>query len=57
MERAEGTFSLDRFDDEPPYDDQDGVKLARAHITGIRGEGEITTGPDGGHSDPLDYEL
>ncbi len=63
MERAEGTFSLDRFDDEPPYDDQDGVKLARAHITGtrdltgIRGEGEITIGRDGGHSYTLDYEL
>ena len=129
MERAEGTFSLDRFDDEPPYDDQDGVKLARAHISktfqgdltgtseteiitvhienpaanagverfqgtvqrrkggfvlrhnaggdngvawmtwkivettgtgdlaGIRGEGEITIGPDGGHSYALDYEL
>ena len=129
MQRAQGTFSLDRFDDEPPYDDQDGVKLARAHITktfqgdltgtsetdiitvhtenpaayagierfqgtvqgrkgsfvlqhnaggdngvpwmtwkivettgtgdltGIRGEGEITIGPDGGHSYTLDYEL
>jgi Protein of unknown function (DUF3224) len=33
MQRAQGTFSLDRFDDEGPYDDQDGVKLARAHIT------------------------
>ena len=33
MQRGQGTFSLDRFDDEPPYDDQDGVKLARAHIT------------------------
>ena len=129
MQRAQGTFSLDRFDDEAPYDDQDGVKLARAHITktfqgdltgtseteiitvhienpaanaggerfqgtvqrrkggfvlrhnaggdngvawmtwkivettgtgdlaGIRGEGEITIGPDGGHSYALDYEL
>lgn len=33
MTRAEGTFTIDRFDAEPPYDDQDGVKLARAHIT------------------------
>jgi hypothetical protein len=33
MDRAEGTFDLDRFDDQPPYDDRDGVKLARAHIT------------------------
>ncbi len=129
MQRAQGTFSLDRFDDEAPYDDQDGVKLARVHITktfqgdlagasetdiitvytenpaayagierfqgtvqgrkggfvlrhnaggtagvpwmtwkivettgtgelaGIRGEGEITIGPDGGHSYRLDYEL
>jgi Protein of unknown function (DUF3224) len=31
--RAEGAFSLDRFDDEVPYDDRDGVKLARAHIS------------------------
>ena len=128
MQRAQGTFSLDRFDDEAPYD-QDGVKLARAHITKtfqgdltgtsetdiitvstenpaayagierfpgavrgrkgrfvlqhnaggdngvpwmtwkivettgtgdlakIRGEDEITIGPDGGHSYTLDYEL
>jgi hypothetical protein len=128
MQRAQGTFSLDRFD-EAPHDDQDGVKLARAHITqtfqgdltgisetdnitvhtenpaayagiehfqgagqgrkgrfvlqhnaggdngvpwmkwkivettgtgdlaGIRGEGEITIGPYGGHSYTLDYEL
>jgi Protein of unknown function (DUF3224) len=33
MTRAQGTFDLDRFDDEPPYDEKDGVKLARAHIT------------------------
>jgi Protein of unknown function (DUF3224) len=32
MDRAEGTFDL-RFDDEPPYSDRDGVKLARAHIS------------------------
>jgi hypothetical protein len=129
MQRAEGTFTLDRFDDEAPHDDQDGVKLAPAHITktfqgdltgtseadiitvytdnpaayagierfqgavqgrkgsfvlqhnagwdngvpwmtwnivettgtgelaGIRGEGEITIGPDGGHSYTLDCEL
>jgi Protein of unknown function (DUF3224) len=33
MTRAAGTFNLDRFDAEPAYDDHDGVKLARAHIT------------------------
>ena len=127
--RAEGAFSLDRFDDEAPYDDRDGVKLARAHISktfrgdlvgtsetdiiavstgnpaayvgverfegtlhgqkggfvlqhnaggdagvpwmtwkivqatgtgelsGIRGEGQIIVGPDGGHAYTLDYEF
>jgi Protein of unknown function (DUF3224) len=127
--RAEGAFNLDRFDDEAPYDDRDGVKLARAHISktfrgdlagtsetdiiavstenpaayvgierfegtlhgrkggfvlqhnaggdaggpwmtwkivqttgtgelsGIRGEGQIIAGPDGGHGYTLDYEL
>ena len=129
MQRAEGTFDLDRFDDEAPYDDREGVKLSRAHIgktfqgdlagtsetdiitvftevpaayagierfqgtlhgregsfvlqhnagggggapwmtwkivetsgtgelSGIRGEGQIIIGPDGGHSYTLDYEL
>jgi hypothetical protein len=33
MAKAEGTFSLDRFDAEDPYDDHDGVKIARAHIS------------------------
>lgn len=33
MAKAEGTFSLDRFDAEDPYDDQDGVKIARVHIS------------------------
>jgi hypothetical protein len=33
MAKAEGTFNLDRFDAEDPYDDHDGVKLARAHIS------------------------
>jgi hypothetical protein len=33
MSRAEGTFDLDRFDDKPPHDERDGVKLARARIT------------------------
>jgi hypothetical protein len=33
MAKAEGTFSLDRFDAEDPYDDQDGVKISRAHIS------------------------
>jgi Protein of unknown function (DUF3224) len=31
--RAEGTFNLDRFDDEAPYDDREGVQLSRAHIS------------------------
>jgi hypothetical protein len=129
MPTAEGTFDLDRFDDQPPHDDRDGVKLARAHISktfhgdligtseadiiavhtehpaayvgierfdgtlhgrkggfvlqhnaggtngvpwmtwkivestgtgelaGIRGEGQVVIGPDGGHSYTLDYEL
>ena len=33
MAKAEGTFSLDRFDAEDPYDDHDGVKISRAHIS------------------------
>lgn len=33
MAKAAGTFSLDRFDAEDPYDDHDGVKIARAHIS------------------------
>lgn len=128
MRRAEGTFNLDRFDNEAPYDDWEGVQLARAHISktfqgdlagssetdiitvvtqvpaayagierfqgtlhgrkgsfvlqhnaggagspwltwkivetsgtgelsGIRGEGQIIIGPDGGHSYTLEYEL
>jgi len=32
MRRAEGTFNLDRFDDEAPYEDREGVQLTRAHI-------------------------
>jgi hypothetical protein len=129
MAKAEGTFNLDRFDAEDPYDDQDGVKIARVHISktftgdlvgtsetdlitvtaenpaayvaierfngtvhgrkgsfilsheaggkdgvpwmtwkivessgtgelaGMRGQGQIIIGPDGGHSYALDYEL
>src|ERR1700744_868220 len=33
MAKAEGTFNLDRFEAEDPYDDHDGVKIARAHIS------------------------
>ena len=33
MRRAEGTFRLDRLGGVPPYDDRDGVKFARAHIS------------------------
>src|ERR1700761_8071968 len=33
MAKAAGTFNLDRFDAEDPYDDHDGVKIARAHIS------------------------
>jgi hypothetical protein len=33
MSRAEGTFDIDRFDTKDPYEDRDGVQLARAHIT------------------------
>jgi hypothetical protein len=28
-----------------------------AELTGLRGEGQITIGTDGGHSYALDYEL
>ena len=44
MRRAEGTFSLDRLGGFAPYDDRDGVKFARAHIS--------TT-----NADALDYEF
>ncbi len=50
MRRAEGTFNLDRFDDEAPYDNREGVKLAPAHIR------KTLTVPDGGQSSTLDYE-
>ena len=50
MRRAEGTFNLDRFDDEAPYDNREGVKLAPAHI------GKTFIIPDGGQSCTLDYE-
>jgi len=43
--RAEGTFSLNRFDDEARHDDR------------LRGAGQIIIGPDGGHSYILDCEL
>ena len=33
MAKAEGTFSLDRFDAEDPFSDEDGVKIARVHIS------------------------
>ena len=33
MAKAEGTFSLDRFDAEDPFSDEDGVKMARVHIS------------------------
>ena len=51
MRRAEGTFKLDRFDDEAPYDNREGVKLAPAHIR------KTFIVPDGGRSRTLDYEL
>ena len=51
MRRAEGTFNLDRFDDEAPYGNREGVKLAPAHI------GITFIIPDGGQSCALDYEL
>jgi len=60
MRRAEGTFNLDRFDDEAPYEDREGVQLTRAgtgELSGIRGAGQIIIGPDGGHFCTLDYEL
>ncbi len=50
MRRAEGTFNLDRFDDEAPYDNREGVKLAQAHIR------KTLIVPDGGQSSTLDYE-
>ena len=51
MRRAEGTFNLDRFDDEAPYDNCEGVKLAPAQIR------KTSIVPDGGQSRTLDYEL
>jgi len=42
---ATGTFSLDRWDEEQPYLDEESVKLTRAHIE------------KGRHSYTLDYEL
>jgi hypothetical protein len=51
MRRAEGTFNPDRFDDEAPYDNREGVKLALAHIR------KTFIIPDGGQSCALDYEL
>ena len=50
MRRAEGTFNLDRFDDEAPYGNREGVQLAPAHI------GKTFIIPDGGQSCTLDYE-
>lgn len=44
MRRVEGTLSLDRLGGVAPYDDRDGVRFARAHIS--------TT-----HADTLDYEF
>jgi Protein of unknown function (DUF3224) len=32
MSKAEGTFDIDRFDAQDPYEDRDGVQLARAPI-------------------------
>jgi hypothetical protein len=51
MRRAEGTFNLDRFDDEAPHDNREGVKLAQAHIR------RTFIVPDGGQSSTLDYAL
>jgi len=51
MRRAEGTFKLDRFDDEAPYDNREGVKLAPARIR------KTFIVPAGGQSGTLDYEL
>lgn len=31
-ERATGTFDLDRWEEQPPYDERDGNKLTRVHI-------------------------
>jgi uncharacterized protein DUF3224 len=31
-EHAEGTFDLDVWDEQPPYDDRDGTKIARVHV-------------------------
>ena len=54
MSRAEGTFSLDRFDDEAPYVVQ---TTGPGKLSGIRGEGQIIAGPDGGRAHTLDYEF
>jgi hypothetical protein len=44
-------FNLDRFDDEAPYGNLEGVKLAPAHI------GRTVIIADGGQSCTLGYEL
>jgi hypothetical protein len=51
MWRAEGTFNLDRFDDDAPYGNREGGKLAQAQIR------RTFIVPDGGQSRTLDYEL
>jgi hypothetical protein len=51
MRRAEGTFKLDRFDDEARCDNREGVKLGQAHIS------RTLIVPDGGQCCTLDYEL
>ncbi len=54
MRRAEGTFSLGRFDDEAPYVVQ---ATGTGELSGVRGEGQIIAGPDSGRADTLDCGL
>lgn len=42
--RATGTFNLDRWEPEPPYDERDGMKLTRIYIAkSFRGDLEGTS--------------
>lgn len=51
MRRAEGTFILDRFDDEAPHDNREGVTLAQPLTR------RTLIVPDAGQSGTLGYEL
>ena len=51
MRRAEGTFNLDRFDDEAPHDNREGVTLTQPVTR------RTLIVADAGQSGTLGYEL